>query len=133
MKLECLDHVAISVRDVTLSVAWYRDVLGLERLHQDAWGDRPAVVGAGDTGLALSPVPGGDGAGGGEGSVGHQVPGMRHVAFRTDAAGFAAAQSHLRERGVPYTFEDHGISHSIYVLDPDGHRIEVTTYLPAAG
>src|SRR5215469_16239904 len=58
MKLECLDHV-------TLSVAWYRDVLGLERLHHDAWGDRPAVVGAGGTGLALFPLPRGDGPGGG--------------------------------------------------------------------
>lgn len=128
MKLECLDHVAISVRDVALSVAWYRDVLGLERLHQEAWGDRPAVVGAGGTGLALSPVPAGAGPAA-EGTAGRQVAGMRHVAFRTDAAGFAAARSHLRERGVPHTFEDHGISHSIYVLDPDGHRIEVTTYL----
>jgi catechol 2,3-dioxygenase-like lactoylglutathione lyase family enzyme len=125
MKLECLDHVAISVRDVRRSVAWYREVLGLERLHEDAWGDAPAVVGAGGTGLALFAVEGP-----GSPPPGRDVLTLRHVAFRVGAAGFDAAQSELRERGVPFTFEDHGISRSVYVHDPDGHRIEVTTYEP---
>ena len=25
-------------------------------------------------------------------------------------------------------FSDHGISHSVYLNDPDGHQIELTTY-----
>ena len=25
-------------------------------------------------------------------------------------------------------FSDHGLSHSIYLRDPDGHQIELTTY-----
>lgn len=53
---------------------------------------------------------------------------MRHLAFRTDRAGFEAAQATLRSRGLEWEFEDHGVCHSVYFPDPDGHRIEVTTY-----
>lgn len=122
--LEGLDHVALAVRDVGASVRWYTTVLGLERMYQDAWGDYPAVVGAGGTALALFPV---------EGSrpgppPGRDVIAMRHVAFRADAANFAAAQRALSDAGVAFTSQDHGISQSIYFRDPDGHEIEITTY-----
>jgi catechol-2,3-dioxygenase len=30
--------------------------------------------------------------------------------------------------GIPFEFSDHGIAHSVYISDPDGHRIEITTY-----
>ena len=49
LRVEGLDHVAMTVRDVARSVAWYRDVLGLERRYEAVWGDYPAVVGAGTT------------------------------------------------------------------------------------
>ena len=41
--LEGIDHVALAVRDVARSVAWYQRVLGLERRYQEAWGDMPSV------------------------------------------------------------------------------------------
>jgi catechol-2,3-dioxygenase len=34
----------------------------------------------------------------------------------------------LKKRAIPFEFQDHEISHSIYFRDPDGHRIEITTY-----
>jgi hypothetical protein len=40
-ELEGLDHIAIVVRDVKASVAWYRSTLGLSRFHEDAWGRLP--------------------------------------------------------------------------------------------
>ncbi len=52
-ELEGIDHVALAVRDVPSSVRWYQEVLGLERLHEQAWGDYPAVVGIGGTAIAL--------------------------------------------------------------------------------
>ncbi len=55
-KLDHIDHVALTVRDVKRSVAWYREVLGLERRYEEAWGDSPAVVCAGVTCLALFPA-----------------------------------------------------------------------------
>ena len=29
---------------------------------------------------------------------------------------------------IPFDFQNHEISHSIYFLYPDGHQIEITTY-----
>ena len=31
-------------------------------------------------------------------------------------------------REISTEFQDHGISHSIYFQDPDGHQLELTTY-----
>ncbi len=126
MELEGIDHVALAVRDVRSSVRWYQDVLGLERLYEEAWGDYPAIVGIGGTAIALFPVqgshpkprPAGD------------VLAMRHVAFRADAENFATVQRELTARGLEFEFQDHGIAHSIYFHDPDGHEIEITTYAP---
>ena len=50
------------------------------------------------------------------------------IAFRVDRPSFEAVQAHLTAQGIPFTFSDHDISHSIYFSDPDGHRLEITTY-----
>ena len=112
------------MRNVRSSAQWYPEVLGLERLYEKAWGDYPAIVGVGGTAIALFPVqgsapkprPAGD------------VLAMRHLAFRADAENFATAQRELTARGLEFEFQDHGIAHSIYFHDPDGHEIEITTY-----
>jgi len=52
---------------------------------------------------------------------------MLHVAFRVDRNSFAAAREELEQAGVATRFSDHGISHSLYLHDPDGHEIELTT------
>ena len=122
--LEGIDHVALAVRDVARSVAWYQRVLGLERRYQDAWGDMPAVVGVGTTSLALFPVgtesPGAP--------PGRETLAMRHLAFRASRSEFAAARKSLEAGGILFEFQDHDIAHSIYFEDPDGHRLEITTY-----
>jgi catechol 2,3-dioxygenase-like lactoylglutathione lyase family enzyme len=109
-----LDHVAFGVRDQAASETWYRDVLGLEREFADAWGDTPVAVMAAGSGLAL--FKGGDSRG------------FRHLAFRVDRENFELAQEDLREAGIKFEFEDHDVSHSIYFEDPDGVRLELTTY-----
>jgi catechol 2,3-dioxygenase-like lactoylglutathione lyase family enzyme len=50
------------------------------------------------------------------------------VAFRVDRENFEAAQADLERRGISFEFSDHGAAHSIYFLDPDGLRLELTTY-----
>ena len=126
--LHSLDHIALTVRDVAASAAWYAEVLGLTRVHEDVWGDVPTMMAAGnDTMLALFPVkvaPGSDP----KPPSGKDVIAMRHFAFRTDRAGFEQAQTHLRERGIEFRCEDHTIAHSIYFHDLDGHKVEITTY-----
>jgi len=51
-----------------------------------------------------------------------------HFAFRADRENFLRAQDELKERAIPFDFQDHEISHSIYFRDLDGHEIEITTY-----
>lgn len=123
-ELEGIDHVAIAVRDVQRSAEWYQKTLGLVRLHADVWGDQPAVVGKGSTAVALFRVVGDTP----QGPPGPNVLAMRHLAFRASAADFARAQRELSASRIPFEFQDHQISHSIYLHDPDGHQIEITTY-----
>ena len=123
-RVEGIDHVAITVSNVSRSVAWYQDVLGLERRHEGVWGDFPAVVGAGATSLALFPAQ----------ASGHALPSnsapvsVRHIAFRVDREMFERARHDLKVRDIATTFEDHTAAHSLYFADPDGHRLEITTY-----
>ena len=124
VRLEGIDHVALAVRDVQQSVSWYCEVLGLTRRHAEAWGDFPAVVGCGDTSLALFPVA----SAAPKPPPARDVLAVRHIAFRTGRQDFESARAALRERGIPHEFEDHAIAHSIYFHDPDGHRLEITTY-----
>jgi catechol-2,3-dioxygenase len=50
---EALDQVGLVVSDMAGSIRWYQEVLGLRRAHEDAWGDFPAVLEAGGSGVAL--------------------------------------------------------------------------------
>jgi len=124
LRLQGIDHVALTVRDLARSVAWYQAVLGLERRYADVWGDFPAVLGVGTTSVALfpaavpAPAP----------PPGRDVLSIRHVAFRVDRATFDAARGELEAHGVVPTFQDHTAAHSLYFTDPDGHQLEITTY-----
>ncbi len=124
IKLQHIDHVAIAVRDVAASRDWYIRVLGLERRHEEEWGDVPTMVCAGETCVALFPADGDEP----KPPPGRDTIAMRHFAFRVDGENFAAAQARLREQGIEFEEADHGIAQSVYISDPDGHRIEITTY-----
>jgi catechol 2,3-dioxygenase-like lactoylglutathione lyase family enzyme len=122
--VECLDHVALRVTDLRRSAEWYARTLGLRRCHEGAW-EIPIMLCAGTTGVALFPA--------GDGGAWPSPPrpceaGMSHFAFRVSRAVFGEARDEFRRRGVEFTFEDHEIAHSIYLRDPDGHSVELTTY-----
>ena len=125
--LEGIDHVALAVPDVEQSVAWYVEVLGFERLYPRMWNGVPVFIGKGTTAIALFPRRPRD-----ESATPH--PGhpneadMLHLAMRADRINFVAAQEELKKRGIAFEFHDHEISHSIYFRNPDGHRLEITTY-----
>jgi catechol 2,3-dioxygenase-like lactoylglutathione lyase family enzyme len=119
------DHVAIAVRDLAASRDWYARVLGLVRRFEDEWGDVPSVMclPAGDACVALFPVEG----------AGNPAPGrdtlvMRHFAWRVDRANFDRAQARFKDLAIPFEEADHGVARSVYIADPDGHQIEITTY-----
>jgi catechol 2,3-dioxygenase-like lactoylglutathione lyase family enzyme len=124
MELEGIDHVALSVRDVERAAQWYIDVLGFKRLHEGIWDGAPVFIGKGTTALALFPVRS-DGRSTSSDSGGARI---LHLALRASRKNFLAAQVELKERGIKFEFQDHEISHSIYFRDPDGHKLEITTY-----
>jgi len=122
-ELEGLDHVALAVRDVERSADWYVEVLGFERRFPGMWEGVPVFVARDKTALALFPA-GSDHAK----PLRRKPAGMLHFAMRANRKNFVAAQRDLTSRGIPFHFQDHEISHSIYFRDPDGIDLEITTY-----
>ncbi len=128
-----LDHVHVAVRDREASADWYGKVLGLERdARVAAWAiDRtqPLFVGSASSRgcLALFERQSGEPPRSGDHTIGLRVTGDAFLAFlaRLDTL-------RLTHRdGGPLTREsavDHGAAWSLHLLDPDGNRIELTTY-----
>jgi catechol 2,3-dioxygenase-like lactoylglutathione lyase family enzyme len=125
-QVEGLDHIAITVSDLEASVKWYEQVLGLKNDHPGLWGGVPVMMFAviGSSGLALFPAKANATL---PDNLGNLIA-TQHIAFRVSRASFEAAQAHLHDLRIPFKFQDHDISHSIYFDDPDQHRLELTTY-----
>lgn len=124
IKIDHIDHIALAVTDLERSIRFYCDVLGFEHRFPGIWGGVPVFLGAGDTALALFPT---------ENPINQpksqDIPfGVLHFAFRASRANFLDAQAQLKTLGIPFSFSDHEISHSIYFRDPDGYLLEITTY-----
>ncbi|WP_298328747.1 methylmalonyl-CoA epimerase [Haloactinopolyspora sp.] len=103
-----IDHVGIAVADLDAAIAWYREVFGMEPVHEevnDEQGVREAMlrVAPGDTGPMLqllaplrpdSPLAG---------FLDRHGPGVQQVAYRVDDVERAAAT--LRERGMRVLYD----------------------------
>ena len=108
-----LNHLTLSVHDLARSVVFYRDMLGL-RLHA-RW-DRGAYLSAGELWLCLSLD--------GQDAAALASPAYTHYALSIAPGDFAAFAARLRAAGVPEWQHNHSAGDSLYVLDPDGHRLE---------
>jgi catechol 2,3-dioxygenase-like lactoylglutathione lyase family enzyme len=122
VELRRLDHVSLNVSDRPRSIAWYRDVLGLEQRGSPGRDDWPVFMGDLGACVALFQAQVESPARASEST------GLRHVAFMVGRDDLAEAQARLREHGVEFRFEDHGNAHSVYFPDPDGNVIELTSY-----
>lgn len=121
MRLDQIDHVALTCISPESTLAWYVRVLGFEHVFPGQWDGVPLFLRLGSTSIALFPSKG----------SGRELADVRldHLAFRVDSyAAFQQAQEDLRAHDVSFHFQDHDICHSIYFVDPDGHRLEITTY-----
>jgi catechol-2,3-dioxygenase len=114
----------MSVLDVERAAQWYIDVLGFERRYEGIWDGIPVFIGKGTTSIALFP---GQSNTTSKSTMRDGVR-MLHLAFRANRKNFLGAQEELKQRGIQFEFQDHEISHSIYFSDPDGHKLEITTY-----
>jgi catechol-2,3-dioxygenase len=126
-----LNHAVLYVRDVERSVAFYRDVLGLEPVHDD-WKTMGAAFlrargSENDHDLGLFAI--GDGA---PGPVRGAV-GLYHLAWEVNGIqDLVAARETLLEAGALVGQSDHGATKSLYAMDPDGNEFEVMWAVPRA-
>src|SRR5438093_1505595 len=117
MNLSRLDHVAVTVKDLSTSFSWYEKVFGFSLFHK--WTTTWMVIYR-DIRLGLFQRP----AAPRIDDLDNKIA-IQHFAFLTDPEGFDRAQELLRSLGVPFEGpEDSGIAKSIFVLDPDGHQVE---------
>ena len=124
MRVEGFHHLAIQVRDLEKTAAFYRQVLGLAELarHHRPDGSLRAIwlsVGSPGGFLALEEV-------GGEAApepFRHDKPGLLLVALRIAAADRAAVLSELARHGVNVV---HQTAWTIYFRDPEGNRVALS-------
>ena len=119
-----LGHVAIEVRDLAASIAFYRAVVGAEPVARD---DKHHVVMLRAPGsdrfhdLALHEVR----------AEGRKPAGASHVGWEVeDLAALCAARDELVARGAVRWAADFGMARSVFGVDPDGHAIEITCVRP---
>lgn len=120
-----LDHVAIRSKDPEVSAAWYEKVLGLKKYQKPEWGPYPIFMLAGKTGVAIFPANPGS-------SVSdpfNRSVRIDHFAFNVDKQNFEMAKKRFADLGIEFHFQDHHYMFSIYISDPDGHTVELTTLI----
>jgi len=126
-KINHLDHVAIYVKDMNASAAWYQRVLGLQKVHPERWQPYPIFMLAGTTGLAIFPEKATDIP---QGQVRSSIR-IDHFAFNVSAGDFETALAHYHELGLTYQVKHHHYFRSVYTKDLDGHIVELTTLVVA--
>ena len=121
-----LGHVNIYVRNAEVSHKWYGDILGLHTY--DFVPGRAAFMCANlDESHEVALMEVGETANG----PGERQVGLNHMAWRMDSLeDLKEFYNRLKEKNVPMSPADHGISLGIYFKDPDGNGIEVYYEMP---
>jgi catechol 2,3-dioxygenase-like lactoylglutathione lyase family enzyme len=123
MNLQVIDHVGLNVRSLDTSFAFYERLFGFEVMHRWAtsW-----LIRKGDLKIGLFQRPNGSPV-----CDLDQTLGITHVAFRTDPSSFDEAARELAALGVTFDPpQDTGVAMAMFILDPDGHQIEITSFHP---
>ncbi|HEV8308919.1 MAG TPA: VOC family protein [Methylomirabilota bacterium] len=142
-----INHVVLNVRDLDVSHRFWTEILGFRcvaELGPIPGRQRPRMrfYSGLDAGgevthhdVALAEVPGADGPGGADHEPWSLLPGrtgLNHVAIAwPDRESWLRQIAFLRSKGIPFQRRvNHGMTHSVYISDPDGHGIEVLYELP---
>lgn len=139
MEIKDLGHVVLYVRNLERSVAFYRDVLGFRQIAPDPSDDggtdprfRAAAFrsASGRTHHELLLIEVGEDA---QPQPGGRRVGLYHIGLKvgdTDDE-LRAALERLHEADVTVVgASDHTVSHSLYILDPDGNELELYVDVP---
>jgi catechol 2,3-dioxygenase-like lactoylglutathione lyase family enzyme len=135
MKIDRIHHVAYRCRDARETVLWYRQMLNMDFVLAIAEDEVPSThepdpymhvfldAGGGNV-LAFFELPTRPQMG----RDPNTPAWVQHIAFRVkDRAELLAFKAHLERNGVEVLgVTDHGIFHSIYFFDPNGHRLELS-------
>lgn len=136
MNIERIHHVAYRCRDAKQTVEWYRKHLGMEFMLCIAGDQVPSThaddpymhvfldAGGGNV-LAFFELPDSPPMGRDEATPDW----VQHVALKVGSVQeLESAKARLQAEGIDVVgITDHVIFKSIYVFDPNGHRIELTT------
>lgn len=132
MTVRELGHLVLYVRDVKRSAAFYRDVLGWQQILPETGADPvgAAAFSSGRThhelllievGPDATPIP-----------AGRRI-GLYHFGLKVgdDDDDLRAALAAVQAAGATVVgTSDHTVTHSLYVLDPDGNEIELYIDVP---
>ncbi len=121
MKIHELGHVVLYVSDLTRSADFYRDTLGFAEIAREPG---LALFSSGRTHHELLLI----GIGGSAGTHRAPEPGLYHIGFKigNSPEELRAAHKELLEKGVTIIgVGDHTVTHSLYILDPDGNELEL--------
>jgi catechol 2,3-dioxygenase len=142
-----INHVVLNVSDLEVSHRFWTEIMGFRcvaELRPIPGRVRPKMrfySGLDAQGalthhdLALAEVPRTDGPGEADRRPWSLMPsriGLNHVAIAwPDRESWLKQVTFLQSKGVPFHRRiNHGMTHSVYVSDPDGHGIEVLYELP---
>src|SRR5918995_6792515 len=122
MRVTGIDHVVFNVSDVEKSVAWWRDLIGLEPVRLDEWrrGEVPFVSVRISAGTIIDLV-----------ARERSGENVNHIAVQVedvDLAELVASGRFDVVRGPLELFGARGQGHGVYARDPDGNEIELRTY-----
>jgi catechol-2,3-dioxygenase len=121
MQIKELGHVVLYVSDLKTSADFYKETLGFHEIHRERG---VAAFSSGRTHHELLLIE----VGGEPVRENYPTPGLYHIGFKIgDSPEDAkAVYRELVEKGVTIVGTgDHGATHSIYILDPDGNELEL--------
>jgi catechol-2,3-dioxygenase len=135
MEVKELGHVVLYVRNLERSVRFYGDVLGWRRIFDGSSAESPFPAAAfsapsGRTHHELLLIEVGDGAA--------PIPPGRRVGMYHFGLKVGDSDDELRDALATLTAHDisvlgasdHGVTHSLYLEDPDGNEIELYVDVP---
>ena len=124
MRIHELGHVVLYVTDLTRMADFYEHTLGFHQISRE-W--PIALFSGGRTHHELLLIEVGGTPKGIERA--HELrPGLYHIGFKIGDGPEAAKAvfAELKEKGVRIVgMTDHHVTHSIYILDPDGNELEL--------
>lgn len=121
MKIHELGHIVLYVSSLKKSADFYKNILGFQELTRDT---HTALFSSGRTHHELLLIE----VGGEKMKSSYPNPGLYHIGFKigeTDDELRAAIQDLTKEGTTIVGTADHHVTHSLYILDPDGNELEL--------